>query len=68
VLRLRSSDGALVDNYDGTATLSGSPTNVGRKHAAGTYRDKIRATFCFTPSGGRTVLKTITQIFTPTVR
>lgn len=59
--------GALVVNCDGTATLSGAPTNVGRKHAAGTYRDKIRATFRFTLSGGRTVSKTITQIFTITV-
>ena len=57
----------FVDNFDGTATLSGTPTNVGHKLAAGTYRDKISATFSFTPPGGVTVSKTITQVFTLTV-
>jgi len=53
----------FVDNFDGTATLSGTPTNIGHKHAADTYRDKISATFSFTPPGGVTVAKTITQVF-----
>ncbi len=52
----------FVDNFDGTATLSGTPATVGRRPAAGTYRDKIRATFSY---GGSS--KTITQVFTLTV-
>lgn len=52
----------FVDNFDGTATLSGTPTTVGHKVAAGTYRDKIRATFAY-----GTASKTITQVFVLTV-
>ena len=47
---------------DGTATLSGTPITVGHKQAAGTYRDKIRASFAY---GGSS--KTITQVFILTV-
>ena len=53
---------SFVDNFDGTATLSGTPTAVGRRPAAGIYRDKIRATFSL---GGTS--KTIVQVFTLTV-
>ena len=52
----------FVDNFDGTATLSGTPTAVGKKSPAGTYRDKIRATFAY-----GTASKTITQAFVLTV-
>jgi hypothetical protein len=52
----------FVDNYDGTATLSGTPTIVGHRVAAGTYRDKISATFTY-----GTASKTITQVLTLTV-
>ena len=52
----------FVDNFDGTATLSGTPTTVGHKLAAGTYRDKIRATFAY-----GTASKSITQVFVLTV-
>ena len=57
----------FFDNYDGTATLSGTPTNFGLKHAAGTYRLKFKATYSFTPPDGVTVSKTIAQVFTLTV-
>ena len=52
----------FVDNFDGTATLSGTPTTVGKKSPAGTYRDKIRATFTY-----GTASKAITQAFVLTV-
>ena len=52
----------FVDNFDGTATLSGTPPTVGHKRAAGTYRDKIRATFAY-----GTASKAITQAFVLTV-
>jgi large repetitive protein len=52
----------FVDNYDGTATLSGTPVVVGRKAPAGTYRDKVTATFTY-----GTVVKKVTQILVLTV-
>lgn len=52
----------FVDNFDGTATLSGTPVNIGRKMAAGTYRDRIKATFAY-----GTATRTVTQAFTLTV-
>lgn len=54
----------LVDNYDGTATLSGTPTVLGKKKPHGTYHLKISATWSYTPPGGITVARTITQKFT----
>ncbi len=48
---------SFVDNYDGTATLSGTPTVVG------TYRDKVVATFAY-----GTVVKKITQYLVLKVR
>ena len=35
----------LVDNFDGTATLSGTPVATGHKPAAGVYRIRVTATF-----------------------
>jgi hypothetical protein len=58
----------FVNNGNGTASLSGIPVNSLTRLAAGSYRNKISATFSFTPSGGGTVSKTITQVFTLTVR
>ena len=55
---------SLTDNYDGTATLSGTPTVLGKKKPHGIHRIKIRATWAYTPPGGTTVAKTITQKFT----
>jgi hypothetical protein len=52
----------FVDNFDGTATLSGTPVNIGHKVAAGTYRDKIKAIFTY-----GTATRTITQALTLTV-
>jgi len=52
----------FVDNFNGTATLSGTPTVVGLKSPAGTYRVTIRATFAY-----GTATKTITQVLVLTV-
>ena len=52
----------FVDNYDGTATLSGTPTVVGRRSPAGTYRDKVTATFAY-----GTLVKKVTQVLVLTV-
>ena len=57
----------FVNNGNGTATLSGVPVNSLTRLAAGTYSDKISAIFSYTPPGGVTVSKTITQVFTLTV-
>jgi len=53
---------SFVDNFDGTATLSGTPTVVGLKSPAGTYRVKIRATFAY-----GTATKSIKQFLVLTV-
>ena len=53
---------SFVDNYDGTATLSGTPVVVGRRAPAGTYRDKVTATFTY-----GTVVKKVTQALVLTV-
>jgi len=52
----------FVNNYDGTATLSGTPVNTPLRVAAGTYLLKIKATFAY-----GTAVKYVTQILTLTV-
>jgi hypothetical protein len=52
----------LADNFDGSATLSGTPTGTGRKPAAGIYRIRITATFA-----AGTAVKRITQKLVLTV-
>jgi len=52
----------FVNNYDGTATLSGTPVNGPLRLAAGTYPLKIKATFAY-----GTAAKTVAQYFTLTV-
>ena len=52
----------FVNNYDGTATLSGTPVNGSLKLAAGTYPLKIKATFAY-----GTATKTVAQYLTLTV-
>jgi IPT/TIG domain len=52
----------FVNNYDGTATLSGKPVNGPLRLAAGSYPLKIKATFSY-----GTATKTVAQYFTLTV-
>ena len=48
----------FVENYDGSATLSGTPVVVGRRAPAGTYRAKVTATFAY----GTAVKRIIQQV------
>jgi hypothetical protein len=52
----------LVDDFDGTATLSGTPTSTGRKPVAGVYRIRVTATFV-----AGTAVKHVTQKLVLTV-
>ena len=52
----------FVDDGDGTATLSGTPVAVGRRAPAGTYREKVTATFAY-----GTVVRRISQVLVLTV-
>ena len=49
----------FVDDFDGTATLSGTPVGLGHPSAAGTYRMKIRAVFAY-GTASRTIAQTLT--------
>lgn len=52
----------FADDYDGTATLAGTPVAAGRKAPAGTYRDRVTATFAY-----GAVVKKVTQVLVLTV-